>query len=66
MTTNNVYFTEVEFADRYHLGRRTLQRWRGSGEGPQWCRLGPRKVVYRQADIEAWAAARTYRRQTPA
>ena len=54
------YLTEEQFADRYHLGRRTVQRWRQTGEGPRWCRLGPRRILYRVADIEAWASARTY------
>jgi len=61
MTNGEIYLTEAEFSQRYHLGRRTLQRWRQSGDGPPWCRLGHRRVIYRLADIEAWAAARTYR-----
>jgi predicted DNA-binding transcriptional regulator AlpA len=62
MTTSSteIYLTEAEFADRYHLGRRTVQRWRQTGEGPPWCRLGQRRILYRLTDIEAWAAARTY------
>jgi predicted DNA-binding transcriptional regulator AlpA len=61
MTPNpEIYLTEEEFAVRYRLGRRTVQRWRQSGEGPAWVRLGPRRVVYRLADCEAWAATRTY------
>jgi predicted DNA-binding transcriptional regulator AlpA len=60
MTENAIYLTEEEFAERYHLGRRTVQRWRVVGEGPPWCRLGPRRIVYRLSDCEAWAAARTY------
>jgi predicted DNA-binding transcriptional regulator AlpA len=54
------YLTEEEVAERLHLGRRTLQRWRTTGEGPQWCRLGQRRVVYRDVDIDAWAAKNTY------
>ena len=55
-----VYLTEEKLAERYHLGRRTLQRWRQSGDGPAWCRLGHRRVVYRLSDCERWAAARTF------
>lgn len=54
------YLDERSFCTRYHVGRRTAQRWRVTGEGPAWCRLGPRKIVYRVADCEAWAAARTF------
>jgi len=60
MAEDAVYLTEEEFAERYHLGRRTLQRWRQTGEGPRWCRLGRRRILYRLHDIEAWAAARTF------
>lgn len=55
-----VYLTEEEFAERYHLGRRTAQRWRQTGEGPAWVRLGQRRVLYRLTDCEAWAAERTF------
>lgn len=57
----DLYLTETEFAHRYHLGRRTVQRWRQTGEGPAWVRLGSRRVLYRLSDAEAWAATRTYR-----
>jgi predicted DNA-binding transcriptional regulator AlpA len=60
MTENLIYLTEEEFAERYHFGRRTLQRWRRTGEGPCWCRLGPRRILYRLSDIEDWAGARTF------
>jgi hypothetical protein len=61
MPNAEIYLTELEFADRFHLGRRTLQRWRQTGDGPPWCRLGHRRVLYRLTDIETWATARTYR-----
>ncbi len=56
----NVYFDEEEVSRRYHIARRTLQRWRTTGEGPAFVRFGARRVKYREADIEAWAAARTF------
>ncbi|MCK8788169.1 helix-turn-helix domain-containing protein [Roseomonas sp. NAR14] len=52
--------TEQQFAERANSSVRTVQRWRVSGEGPPFVRLGPRKIGYREADIEAWVAARTY------
>jgi predicted DNA-binding transcriptional regulator AlpA len=55
-----IYLTEAEFAGRYHLGRRTVQRWRQTGDGPPWIRLGSRRVLYRLSDCEVWAAARTF------
>jgi hypothetical protein len=55
-----VYLTEDEFCSRYHVSPRTAQRWRGTGVGPPWVRLGPRKVAYRLIDCEQWASERTY------
>jgi len=54
------YLTEREFTSRYHIGKRTAQRWRVTGEGPKWVRLGPRRILYRTDDCEAWAAERTF------
>lgn len=53
------YLTESEFAARYHVARRTAQRWRTTGEGgPSWVQISARRVLYRLADCEAWAAVR--------
>lgn len=59
--TSNSYLTEAQFAARYQLGRRTVQRWRQTGGGPAWVRAGHRRILYRLSDCEAWAAARTFR-----
>lgn len=56
----DVYLSEQEFSQRYHVSPRTAQRWRTTGDGPKWVRIGLRKVAYRLSDCEAWAAARTY------
>jgi predicted DNA-binding transcriptional regulator AlpA len=61
MATSVLYLTEAEFAEQYHLGERTVQRWRQTGEGPSWVRLGRRRILYRLSDVEAWARTRTYR-----
>ncbi len=60
---SDAYLTEREFSDRYHVHPRTAQRWRASGEGPPFVRVGPRRVLYRLADCEAWAAGRTFQHQ---
>ena len=58
----DIFLTEAEFAARYLNGaRRTAQRWRTTGDGPPFVRLGPRRIAYRESDCQAWAAARTYR-----
>ena len=54
------YLDESEFSERYHVSRRTAQRWRSTGDGPPFVRIGPRRVLYRLEDCEAWAAAQTH------
>ena len=55
-----LYLTEREFSVRFNVPVRTAERWRRSGDGPPYVRLGPRRIAYRLSDCEAWAAARTY------
>lgn len=52
MTT---HFHQVELARRWKLSPRTLERWRWTGEGPKFVKLGGR-VVYRMEDVEAFEA----------
>ena len=57
-----IYLSEAEFAARYLKGaRRTAQRWRVTGEGPKFVRLGPRRKANPEKDCEEWAEARTFR-----
>ena len=53
--------TEQGLHERYLIPPRTAQRWRSTGDGPRWIRLGRRRVLYRVSDVEAWLTARTYR-----
>jgi hypothetical protein len=55
------YVDEAGLSEKYLIPPRTAQRWRASGAGPPFVRLGPRRVLYRIADVEAWLATRTYR-----
>ncbi|MFL5253332.1 MAG: helix-turn-helix transcriptional regulator [Rhodopila sp.] len=60
-----IFLSEAEFAARYLNGaRRTAQRWRVTGEGPKFVRLGPRRIVYREKDCEEWVEAHTFRSRT--
>jgi predicted DNA-binding transcriptional regulator AlpA len=59
-TPINAYLSEREFSARFGIPPRTLQRWRLTGDGPPYVRLGPRRIAYREADAEAWAASRTF------
>ncbi len=54
------YIDEDGLYERYLIPPRTAQRWRASGDGPAFVRLGKRRVAYRVADVERWLAQRTY------
>jgi hypothetical protein len=56
----NEYVDEDGLFERYLISPRSAQRWRGSGTGPPFVRLGKRRVVYRVADVERWLAKRTF------
>ena len=58
--TDDTYLTERQFCERYRVSARTAQRWRVTGDGPPFVRLGPHKIVYRLSDAETWAARRTF------
>jgi hypothetical protein len=47
----------VEAATYLRLSERTLERMRVTGDGPKFANCG-RRVLYRQADLDAWVAAR--------
>jgi predicted DNA-binding transcriptional regulator AlpA len=40
------------------LGRSTLEKMRCTGDGPKFIRLGPRRVAYRQRDLDEWLDSR--------
>jgi excisionase family DNA binding protein len=49
--------TQREAATLLRLSERTLERFRVQGTGPVYVKAG-RLVRYREADLEAWIAAR--------
>lgn len=49
-----------EAADYVRLGKPTLERFRISGEGPFYVKLGG-AVRYRKADLETWLESRRVR-----
>lgn len=58
--TDDVLMTESELGQLTQRPRKTLQRWRLSGEGPPYIKLG-RSVRYRRADVLAWLESQTVR-----
>jgi predicted DNA-binding transcriptional regulator AlpA len=57
--TDYVILTPKQVAERIHVPERTLERWRSTGDGPKFARLG-RRVGYPMADLERWLAERTF------
>src|SRR5690606_27873404 len=44
---------QIQLAARWGISHRTLERWRWTGEGPKFVKLGGR-VVYRLSNIEEY------------
>lgn len=55
-TLNGAMVSETEAADYLGLAVATLRRWRWSGDGPAYCKLG-RAVRYRVSDLEGYLEA---------
>jgi excisionase family DNA binding protein len=53
-------FTTSEAADYVRLKKPTLERFRLTGEGPGFCKLGG-AVRYRRPDLDAWLETRVIR-----
>jgi predicted DNA-binding transcriptional regulator AlpA len=49
--------TQRQAAEMLCLSERTLERFRVSGSGPKFVRMG-KSVRYRLSDVEAWIASR--------
>lgn len=47
------HLNQIELAARWNISHRTLERWRWSGEGPRFMKVGGR-VVYRLEEVEAY------------
>ena len=50
----------MEAAHYVRLGKSTLERFRISGGGPHYCKLGG-AVRYRKSDLDAWLESRLTR-----
>jgi predicted DNA-binding transcriptional regulator AlpA len=50
--------TQRQAAELLTLSERTMERLRVTGTGPRYIRLSRGRIAYREADLEAWVAAR--------
>ena len=56
----DILLTERALSQRLDISTRTLERYRRSGEGPPFIRIGVRCVRYRLADVEQWEEDNTH------
>ena len=56
--------TTDQAAAHLALGRSTLEKWRCTGTGPKFVKLGVRRVGYDKADLDDWIASRPRRAST--
>ncbi|WP_259919169.1 AlpA family transcriptional regulator [Jannaschia sp. M317] len=61
----NQMLTEVQVADLVCQSVRTLQKWRVTGQGPAFYKLG-QSVRYRYAEVQGWVASRRVKHTTEA
>lgn len=47
--------TTAQAAGKIGVTMQTLANWRARGKGPRFLRQGGWRVLYRPADVEAWA-----------
>jgi predicted DNA-binding transcriptional regulator AlpA len=53
---NKIFMDEKEAADYLCVSQRTLQRLRANNTGPNFLRVGGKRIVYRESEIESWLA----------
>ena len=56
-TSSAELLTTATAALRLGVSPRTLEKWRVSGDGPTFLKVG-RRVVYAASDLDTWLAAR--------
>jgi hypothetical protein len=56
--TSSEFLTDLELAERWHMHRQTLIRWRRQSTGPAYVRIEGR-VLYPLAGVEQYEQANT-------
>lgn len=56
----NVRLTESQLVDYWKVSRNTLRKWRSTGFGPLYIKVGGR-ILYRMEDIEIFEQENLYR-----
>lgn len=58
MSATTAYLDTQAAAEHLGMSPNTLSRWRWTGDGPPFRKMG-RSVRYARADLDTWAEART-------
>ena len=53
--------TVREAANYLRISKSFLDKSRATGAGPEFIRIGKRKILYRVCDLDVWAASRRHR-----
>jgi excisionase family DNA binding protein len=56
---NRLGITGYEAAEYIGVTQRTMERWRVTGDGPRFLKIG-RHCLYRRGDLNAWVDARVF------
>lgn len=51
---NPLLLTPQQAADHMGVSESTLRNWRSADTGPNYVRLGVRKIMYRKIDLDTW------------
>lgn len=54
------YLSVREVPAHYPTTKSSLDKWRTTGEGPPFVRIGKRRIAYDIADLDAYFAARKH------
>ncbi|MDJ0390858.1 helix-turn-helix domain-containing protein [Roseomonas sp. E05] len=59
-STRPALLTPEDVAAQLGVSRKALERWRCTGDGPRFVRLGHKTVRYRMEDVEAFVTGRLH------
>ena len=60
-TTATEFLTDAQFCAMMNVTPRTTNEWRRHNTGPAYVRVGPRRILYRRSEVEAWLTSRTFK-----
>ena len=58
------FLTDVQLAERWHVHRQSLIRWRSLNKGPSYSKINGR-VLYSLAEVEQYEKANTITHEQP-